>query len=77
MPPVLCALEFYDDEMTLSVDGQQVDASPGVLPLAELLGDHQQFIIKDTPGSVLLVSASRLINAPSTPVLDQPTLECR
>ena len=41
------ALQLYDYEAAGLVHGQQVDPTPGLLPLTKLLRDHKQVVIKD------------------------------
>ena len=41
MPAGLVTLELNHDEVGVAVDAQQVDAAAGLVPVGELLGDHQ------------------------------------
>ena len=41
------ALELDDHEVCVSVDRQEIDTTPTILPIAELLGDHQEVGVDD------------------------------
>lgn len=42
---VLRSLQLDHNEMTLAVDGQEVDSATGILPVAELLRDHEKLFV--------------------------------
>lgn len=41
MPAVVSAFQFDHDQIGISVDRQQVDPAPTVVPVGKLLGNHQ------------------------------------
>ncbi len=45
-PPVVGPLQLDDDEPAGLVEGEEVDAPAGVLPVAELLGDDDEILVE-------------------------------